>query len=216
MPFRVEIRTAFGSGRFRCQRCGSCCHHRRPDDFDDLIPPERMAEFLERSNLIYLTEKDIDKISRRTGLEADEFVDTLYEDKKGSVRVEDGGKVVILDLPVMRSRDVDGACVFFRDGKGCAIYPVRPAACRLFPFVVVERSGPSGGIVLEIGYNPTCPGMGGGKEPDRRRLEKLVAGQFAERMETVGSQVQRLRIEGKIHPDARIYRTMPGKKGRPL
>jgi hypothetical protein len=58
--------------------------------------------------------------------------------------------------------------------------------------------------------------MGGGKEPDRRRLEKLVAGQFAERMETVGSQVQRLRIEGKIHPDARIYRTMPGKKGRPL
>jgi len=171
-----------------------------------------MAEFLERSNLIYLTEKDIEKISRRTGLEAEEFVDTLFGDKRGSVRVEEEGKVVILDLPVMKSREADGACVFFRDGKGCTIYPVRPAACRLFPFVVVERSGPSGGIVLDIEYNPTCPGMGEGKEPDREKLEKLVAGQFAERMGSVGAQVQRLRIEGKIHPKPRIYRTMPGKR----
>ena len=212
MPVRVEIRAAFGSGRFRCLRCGTCCHHRRPEEFDDLVPPETIAEFLEKSNLIYLTGKEIEKISRRTGLEAGEFVDTLYEDKKGSVRVEEGGKRVILDLPVMKSREGDGACVFFRDGKGCTIYPLRPAACRLFPFVVVERSGPSGGIVLEIGYNPTCPGMGVGKGPDRRKLEKLVAGQFSERMETVGSQVQRLRVEGKIHPGARIYRTMPGKR----
>ena len=216
MPVRVEIRAAFASGVFRCKRCGSCCHHRRPEEFGDLVPPERIAEFLDKSNLIYLTEKDIDKISRRTGLEAGKFVDTLYGDKKGSVRVDEGGKRVILDLPVMKSRESDGACVFFRDGEGCSIYSVRPTACRLFPFVVVERSGPSGGIVLDIGYNPTCPGMGGGKEPDRRRLEKLVAGQFAERMETVGAQVQRLRIEGKIHPDARIYRTMPGKKDRSL
>jgi Fe-S-cluster containining protein len=171
-----------------------------------------MAEFLERSNLIYLTEKDIEKISRRTGLEAEEFVDTLFGDKRGSVRVEEEGKVVILDLPVMKSREADGACVFFRDGKGCTIYPVRPAACRLFPFVVVERSGPSGGIVLDIEYNPTCPGMGEGKEPDREKHEKLVAGQFAERMGSVGAQVQRLRIEGKIHPKPRIYRTMPGKR----
>ena len=216
MPVRVEIRASFGSGRFRCLRCGTCCHHRRPQEFDDLIPPERMAEFLDKSNLIYLTEKDIDKISRRTGLEAGEFVDTLYGDKKGSVRVDEGGRKLILDLPIMKSRESDGACVFFRDGKGCSIYPVRPTACRLFPFVVVERSGPSGGIVLEIGYNPTCPGMGGGKEPDRRRLEKLVAGQFSERMETVGAQVQRLRVEGKILPEAKIYRTMPGKRNRSL
>ncbi|UEC42911.1 MAG: hypothetical protein METHAR1v1_960018 [Methanothrix sp.] len=212
MPVRVEIRAAFASGVFRCKRCGSCCHHRRPEEFGDLVPPERIAEFLDKSNLIYLTEKDIDKISRRTGLEAGEFVDTLYEDKKGSVRVEEGGKRVILDLPVMKSREGDGACVFFRDGKGCTIYPVRPAACRLFPFLVVEKSGTSGGIVLEIRYNPTCPGMGEGKEPDIRKLEKLVAGQFAERMETVGAQVQCLRMEGKIHPAARIYRTMPGKR----
>lgn len=171
-----------------------------------------MAEFLERSNLIYLTGKEIEKISRRTGLEVEEFVDTLYEDKKGSVRVEEGGKKVIIDLPVMKSRESDGACVFFRDGRGCTIYPVRPAACRLFPFVVVERSGTSGGIVLDIRYNPTCPGMGEGKEPDRGKLEKLVAGQFAERMETVGGQVQRLRVEEKILLDARVYRTMPGKR----
>jgi Fe-S-cluster containining protein len=216
LPFRVEIRTAFGSARFRCQRCGSCCHHRRPDEFEDLVPPERQAEFVEKSNLIYLTEKDIDAISRKTGLDPEEFVDTLYDEKKGSVRVEESGKKVILDLPVMKSRESDGACVFFEEGKGCAIYPVRPTACRLFPFVVVERSGPSGGIILEIKYNPTCPGMGVGKEPDRKKLEKLVLDQFIERMEAIGPKVQRLRMEGKILPDARIYRTMPGKRRRSL
>ena len=212
----MEIRAAFGSARFRCQRCGSCCHHRRPDEFEDLVPPERQAEFWQKSNLIYLTEKDIDKISRRAGLAPEVFVDTLYDDKEGSVRVEDGGKKVILDLPVMKSRESDGSCVFFEEGKGCTIYPVRPTACRLFPFVVVEKSGPSGGIILEIVYNPTCPGMGKGKEPDRKRLEKLVLDQFTERMEAIGPKVQRLRMEGKILPDARIYRTMPGKRRRPL
>jgi len=212
LPFRVEIRAAFGSAHFRCQRCGSCCHHRRPEEFEDLVPPERQAEFWEKSNLIYLTEKDIEKISRRTRLAPEEFVDTLYDDKKGSVRVEDGGRKVILDLPVMKSRESDGACVFYKDGTGCTIYPVRPTACRLFPFVVVEKSVPSGGIILEIKYNPTCPGMGEGKEPDRKKLEKLVTGQFTERMEAVGPRVQRLRMEGKILPDARIYRTMPGKR----
>ena len=215
MPVRVEIRAAFGGARFKCQRCGSCCHHRRPREFDDLIPPERMAEFLEKSNLIYLTERDIDAISKKTGLDPQEFVDTLYEDRRGSVMVEEGGKKVILDLPVMRSREPDGSCVFFQEGRGCTIYPVRPTACRLFPFVVVEKSGPAGAIVLEICYNPTCPGIGEGKGPERKRLEKLVAGQFAERMGSVGAQVQRLRMEGKIHPEARIYRTMPGRRRRP-
>ncbi len=216
MPIRVEIRAAFGSARFRCQRCGSCCHHRRPDEFDDLVPPERQAEFVEKSNLIYLTGKDIEAISRKRGLAPEEFVDTLYEEKKGSVRVEEGGGKVILDLPVMKSRVSDGACVFFEEGRGCTIYPVRPTACRLFPFVVAEKSGPSGVIILEIGYNPTCPGMGKGKEPDRKRLEKLVGDQFVERMEVIGPTVQRLRMEGKILPDARIYRTMPGKRKRPI
>lgn len=208
----MEIRATFGNARFKCQRCGSCCHHRRPDEFDDLVPPERQAEFWQKSNLIYLTEKDIDKISKKTSLDPEEFVDTLYDEKKGSVRIEDGGKKVILDLPVMKSKDSDGSCVFFKDGKGCSIYPIRPTACRLFPFVVVERSGSQGSIILDIKYNPTCPGMGKGKEPDRKKLEKLVASQFAERMEAIGPRVQRLRMEGKIMPDAAIYRTMPGKR----
>jgi len=214
LPFRVEIRAAFGNARFKCQRCGSCCHHRRPDEFDDLVPPERQAEFWQKSNLIYLTGKDIDKISKKTGLNPDEFVDTLYEEKKGSVRIEDEGRKVILDLPVMKSKDSDGTCVFYKEGKGCTIYSLRPTACRLFPFVVVEKSGPQGGILLEIKYNPTCPGMGKGKEPDRRKLEKLVLDQFTERMEAIGPRVQRLRMEGKILPDAAIYRTMPGKRRR--
>ena len=213
MPLKVEIKTTFQAVSFRCQRCGSCCHHRRPEEFGDLVPQERMTEFWEKSNLIYLTEKDIDRISRKTRMDPGEFVDTLYEENKGSIRVEDSGTKVILDLPVMKTKE-DGTCVFYEEG-GCKIYPLRPVACRLFPFLVTEDSTPHGDILLRIGYNPTCPGMGKGKDVEIKKLEKLVVDQFSQRMEFVGPRIQKLRIEGKILPGARIYRTMPGRKKTP-
>lgn len=57
--------------------------------------------------------------------------------------------------------------------------------------------------------------MGKGKVPDKKKLEKLVGDQFTERMEAIGPKVQKLRMEGKILPDAAIYRTMPGKRRKP-
>ena len=208
MP-KVIVKTTFGDITFQCQRCGTCCHHRRPQEFDDLIPLERLKEFWEKSNLIYLTEKDINNISRRSRKKPEEFVDTLFEYDGNSVRVDDDGREVILDLPVMKSKE-DTSCVFYKEG--CSMYSVRPKACRLFPFRVEEETTSEGDILLSIGYNPTCPGIGKGVSVDKVKLEKLVVDQFLQRSDSILPRVQRLASEGKIDRCAKIYRTLPGRK----
>lgn len=205
----VQVKTVFGDVKFQCQMCGSCCHHRRPQEFDDLVPMERLAEFWEKSNLIYLTDKDIHDIGRRAKKKPEEFVDTLFEYNGDCVRVEDSGKKVILDLPVMKSKE-DTTCVFYREG--CSVYSVRPRACRLFPFRVEEETTSKGDILLNVSYNPTCPGIGKGVSVDKKRLEKLVVDQFLYRTESIFPKVQRLAAEGKIDRCAKIYRTLPGRR----
>ncbi len=210
MP-RVFVKTVFKDIRFKCQRCGSCCHHKRPLEFDDLVPLERLQEFVDKSNLIYLTEKDIEDISRRTGRPPAEFVDTLYEYDGSSVRVKDAGRKVILDLPVMKSKE-DTTCVFYEEG--CTVYQERPRACRLFPFRVEEETTSEGDILLNISYNPSCPGIGIGIIIDKKELEKLVVDQFLQRTESIAPQIQRLAVEGKIQKGAKVYRTLPGRRFR--
>jgi len=206
---RVFVVNAFEDIRFRCQRCGSCCHHKRPQEFEDLVPLERLKEFWEKSNLIYLTKEDIERISRKTGLVAKDFVDTLYEYDGKFVRAQEGGKKVILDIPVMKSKE-DTTCVFYEGG--CTVYPVRPRACRLFPFRVEEKSTPEGDLMLSIGYNPNCPGIDKGKSVAKKDLERLVIDQFRQRSESIASEVRILASEGKIQKDAEVYRTIPGRR----
>ena len=208
----VQVKTVFDDVKFQCQRCGSCCHHRRPQEFDDLVPMDRLKELWEKSNLIYLTDKDIHNISGRSRKKPEEFVDTLFEYNGNSVRVEDSGKKVILDLPVMKSKE-DTTCVFYKNG--CSVYSVRPKACRLFPFRVEEETTSEGDVLLNISYNPTCPGIGKGVSVDKKRLEKLVVDQFLNRTESIFPKIQRLAAEGKIDRCAKIYRTLPGRKALP-
>lgn len=209
MP-RVFVKTVFEVARFECQRCGSCCHHCRPQDFGDLVPMERMAEFWVKSNLIYLTNEDIERISSKTCLDPARFVDTLYEYCGRCVRVGDSGKKIILDFPVMKSK-VDTTCVFY--DEGCTIYSVRPRACRLFPFRVEEETTAQGDIILDINYNPSCPGIGKGRKVDKRSLEKLVVEQFRQRSEAVAAEVRELAGAGMIQKDAKVFRTHPGRAG---
>jgi uncharacterized protein len=209
---RVLIRTAFQNIRFKCQRCGTCCHHKRPEEFGDLIPLERLKEFWEKSNLIYLTGEDIEKISRATGLDPSDFVDTLYKYEGKFVRVEDSGKMVILDFQVMK-RKADSTCVFY--DNGCTIYSIRPKACHLFPFRVEEQTTAQGDIILNISCNKSCQGMEKGKIANKKSLEKLVSDQFRKRSESVAAEVRTLALEGKISRDAMIYRSHPGPRFPP-
>lgn len=208
MP-HVIVKAVFEDIKFQCQRCGSCCHHKRPLDFDDLVPMEQLKEFWEKSNLIYLTKRDVSAISKETGKKAADIVDTLYDYDGCYVKIMDKGSKVILDLPVMKSKE-DTTCIFYR--KGCTIYSVRPIACRLFPFRVEEEVMPNGDILLQIDCNPTCPGVGKGNRVDKRKLEKLVADQFLQRTEDITPHIHRLKASGAIGAQAGIFRTLPGRR----
>ncbi|VVB68803.1 Putative zinc- or iron-chelating domain protein [uncultured archaeon] len=208
MP-RVFVKTVFRDIRFKCQRCGTCCHHKRPPDFEALVPLERLREFWEKSNLIYQTKEDIENICRSTGRRPADFVDTLFEYDGKCVHVDDSGERIILDFPVMKSKE-DTTCVFY--DSDCRIYSDRPRACRLFPFRVEEEETPEGDIILNIGYNPTCPGIGKGKKINKKVLEMLVVGQFRDRSEAVAAEMQELAREGKIQSEAKVFRTFPGKR----
>ena len=111
----------------------------------------------------------------------------------------------------MKSKE-DTTCIFYREG--CSIYSVRPIACRLFPFRVEEETLSNGDMLLSINYNPTCPGIGKGKSVDRRKLEKMVADQFLQRTADIAPHIQRLVDSGAISAQARIFRTLPGRRGQ--
>ena len=210
MP-RVFVKTNFETIRFECQRCGSCCHHKRPQEFGPLVPLERLKEFWEKSNLIYLNKEDIENIGKKTQHDPGYFVDTLFDYDGKCVKLDDLGRKIILDLPVLKSKE-DTSCIFY--DKGCTVYSVRPKACRLFPFRVEEETTSLGDIILRINHNPTCPGIGKGKNVNRKALEKLVIDQFRIRSESVAAEVQGLAAEGKIRKDAAVYRTLPGSKSQ--
>lgn len=210
MP-RVLVKTVFRDIRFECQRCGTCCHHKRPLEFDDLIPSEQIQDFWKKSNLIYLTEKDITAISKKTGKKAADIVDTLYDYDGCYVKIKDSGSQVVLDLPVMKSKE-DTTCIFYQDG--CTIYSVRPIACQLFPFRVDEDTSPNGDILLLISYNPTCPGIGKGHRVDKRKLEKMVADQFLLRTGDITPHILSLRASGAISEKFRVFRTLPGRRDK--
>jgi Fe-S-cluster containining protein len=206
---QVFVKASFRNIKFKCQRCGTCCHHKRPEQFGDLVPLDRLPEFWEKSNLIYLTAEDIRRISSETGLKPSDFVDTLYEYDGNLVRVEESGKRIILDLPVMKSK-ADTTCVFY--DNGCNIYSLRPMACRLFPFRVEEETAQNGDITLNISFNKSCPGMGMGKIAEKKNLEEMVSRQFKERSESVTAEVRYLAEQGRIARDARVFRSHPGRR----
>ena len=98
-----------------CSLCTSCC----------------------REIMVELTDADIERLTKHTGITADKLV-RLYskpqidsEDESDWIRLSYGKRA----LGLYKRRN--GDCIFLKDDKTCAVYKSRPMTCRIFPVCVV-------------------------------------------------------------------------------
>ena len=71
---------------------------------------------------VFLTDEDIERISKFLGLSRENFLKT-YTRKVFN-------KIALIDLVIKNEK----RCVFLDDNYRCEIYPVRPKQCESFPF----------------------------------------------------------------------------------
>ncbi len=68
---------------------------------------------------IYMEEKEQQRIAEYLALDPDTFLSKYAEKRNGRIYAGVG---------------TDNYCIFFEAGKGCAVHPVKPARCRLWPY----------------------------------------------------------------------------------
>ncbi|MFM8930465.1 MAG: YkgJ family cysteine cluster protein [Gemmataceae bacterium] len=92
---------------------------------------------------VWLQEGDAERIAAHLALPVEEV--TLMHARKGHRGL------------TLREKN-NGDCVYFEQGKGCVVYPVRPAQCRTWPFWESNlRSRKNWDSIAE-----GCPGIGRG------------------------------------------------------
>jgi hypothetical protein len=120
---------------FECQRCARCC-----------------GDTSHRGRNILLLEKEVEQISKHTGLRPSSFAAPAFGD--GHYRYK------------MKKRN--GRCVFL-DKKSCSIYEIRPLICQLYPFSVRRRNG-----VYTFEVAADCAGIGLGEPVTKEDYERMV------------------------------------------
>ena len=103
--------------RFRCTGCGQCC----------------------RTLRVAVTDRDLERLVRASGLDAERLVDWLEPDAvdmsgepESFVDLRQGRRLMVL-------AHGPGGCRLLGDGARCSVYAARPRDCRLFPFDVVDE-----------------------------------------------------------------------------
>ena len=130
MPARLPLPTAdaepwYKDGlRFTCTMCGKCCTG--------------------EPGVVWVTDDEIDAISRFRGEKRREFVALYTRKSRGRVTLRE---------------KANGDCVFYERGTGCTVYPVRPAQCRTWPFWASNLETPEEWAKTEA----VCPGSGEGE-----------------------------------------------------
>jgi len=129
----------YASGlKFSCKRCSSCCRY--------------------DSGYVFLSEKDLKKLTDRLDMDKDRFVGKYCRWVTGTRGTES------LSLREKPNKD----CVFW--DSGCSVYNVRPLQCSSFPFWPSILSSPGGWKIAAT----ACPGMNTGKLHSQRAIEKCV------------------------------------------
>ena len=140
-PFFDGVRMFYENGlNFECQRCRYCCS----------VEP----------GYVFLSEKDLERLSSFFGLERDDFIRTYC-------RLVDYGQYSLVSLTERSNYDCE-----FLSPEGCTVYEARPEQCRTYPFWANI-------VQSEENWNNEkmyCRGIGKGRKVSadeiRRELEK--------------------------------------------
>lgn len=130
--------------KFSCKRCSACCRY--------------------ESGFVYLCEKDMEKLSLETNMDANSFIKTYCR----WVPDLDGKK--ILSLREKSNKD----CILW--DSGCLVYMARPVQCSTFPFwnsILVSAK------TWEIAASG-CPGMNSGVLHSEEEIEGYVKERISE------------------------------------
>jgi Fe-S-cluster containining protein len=129
---------------FSCTRCSACCRY--------------------ESGYVFLSEKDLDLLSRAQKMTRPDFIKTWCR----WVRLEDRREY--LSLKEKSGYD----CIFWKDG--CMVYQSRPLQCRNFPFWDSVLFSPASWEAAKA----ACPGMGKGKFHQMLEIEACLKTRSAE------------------------------------
>jgi len=121
-----------------------------------------------RNKHLPLTPYDILRMRKALGLHSDHFLE-----KYALYRLDPLSGFPILSL---KMEEVDGHCPFVSP-DGCAIYPDRPMACRLYPLGRSSRVGQNGGPLEAFFYLLDTPHCEGIKES---QIQSIVSWQEAQ------------------------------------
>lgn len=105
---------------------------------------------------VYVAPGEIESIAGHLALSRDEFLARYAYPFRDSYSLKE---------------EPDGRCCFFRDG--CAIYPVRPRQCRVFPFWIENLRSEANWARLAA----ACPGIGRGRLHSREEILERLAGE---------------------------------------
>ncbi len=95
-------------------------------------------------------------------------------------------------------RKKDESCFFLTKDNKCAIYPVRPAVCKLEPFTIVDYDFESSKVDLELNFpfSECCNGVSEG-EPTAQRDAELGAKVLVQRILELTSKDMELPVTDK-------------------
>ena len=123
--------------RFQCQKSSNCCVSRGSYGF------------------VYLSKKDILRLSKYTDLSIKDFIKLYCEKTDGFVHFKENRK--------------NGRCQFL-EKKRCSIYAARPTQCRTWPFWNENMNAKT----WNNNISKNCPGIGKGKVIKKDQILKFL------------------------------------------
>lgn len=129
--------------KFSCQMCGECCTR----------------------YTITVTQSDVYRIARFTGLRPSGFLAVVRPDDSVASTYFDTPKIVLGDKDdnVLALKEGHDACMFRKKNK-CSIHSSRPLVCRPFPFTYELRGKSDAEFTIHKGAKSFCKGLGAGSE----------------------------------------------------